>query len=86
MVTRAGHLDKVEVLVEARPELSERLTAAESEATGRALEHAIKTYVGISTQVRVLAAGGVERTSTGKARRVIDKRPKGEPVQAQGAS
>jgi phenylacetate-CoA ligase len=46
------------------------------EACAKELQHAIKTYVGVSTKVRVLAAGSVERTSTGKARRVFDKRPK----------
>lgn len=40
------------------------------------LERQIKAYVGISTQVRVLASGSIERTQTGKAKRVIDKRPK----------
>ena len=77
VVTREGHLDKLDVLVEARAEVSDQLTATESENMGRTLEHAIKAHVGVSTQVRVLAAGGVERTSTGKARRVVDKRPKG---------
>jgi phenylacetate-CoA ligase len=76
VVTRDGHLDKVEVLVEARPEVSSQMTTTEAEALGRQLEHAIKTYVGVSTKVRVHASGGVERTSTGKAKRVIDKRPK----------
>jgi phenylacetate-CoA ligase len=36
------------------------------------LEHSIKSYIGISAKVRV---GAVER-SIGKAKRVIDKRPK----------
>jgi len=76
VVTRDGHLDKLDVIVEARPELSDRLTTSESESLGRQLELAIKTYVGVSTKVRVLGSGSVERTSTGKAKRVIDKRPK----------
>jgi phenylacetate-CoA ligase len=76
VVTRDGHLDKLDVLVEARPEISNQLTSTESDTIARQLEHAIKTYVGTSTKVRVLAAGSIERTSTGKAKRVIDKRPK----------
>jgi phenylacetate-CoA ligase len=36
------------------------------------LQHAIKSYVGISADVKI---GAVER-SIGKAKRVIDKRPK----------
>jgi phenylacetate-CoA ligase len=76
VVTRDGHLDKLDVLVEARPDISDRLSSTESEGMARALEHSVKTYVGVSTKVRVMAAGSVERTLTGKARRVIDKRPK----------
>jgi phenylacetate-CoA ligase len=76
VVTRDGHLDVLDVLAEARPEISGRFTATESEALARTLEHSIKTYVGVSTKVRVMAAGSIERSFTGKARRVIDKRPK----------
>ena len=75
VVARDGHLDKLEVLVEARPEVSAGLGASDAEAIARSLEHSIKTYIGVSTKVRVMPAGGVERTATGKARRVIDKRP-----------
>jgi len=40
------------------------------------LEHRIKTMVGVSTKVSMLPPDGIERTLTGKAKRVIDKRPK----------
>jgi len=76
VLTREGHLDQLDVLVETRIDLPTRLSALESEGVGRSLERAIKTYVGISTRVRVMAAGSIERTTTGKARRVFDKRPK----------
>ena len=76
VVTRDGHLDKLDVIVEARPEVSNQMTSTESDALSRQIEHAIKTYVGVSTKVRVLASGSIERTQTGKAKRVIDKRPK----------
>ena len=36
-----------------------------------------KTHIGVSARIQVSDAGHVERTLTGKARRVIDKRPKG---------
>jgi len=39
------------------------------------LAHAIKAYIGVGAQVTVMAPGEIER-SAGKARRVIDKRPK----------
>jgi len=39
------------------------------------LQHHIKSCVSISTQLRFVEIGGIER-SVGKARRVIDKRPR----------
>ena len=72
VISRDGHLDKLEVLAELRPDTP----AADSEALARELEYNIKTYVGVSTKVRLLAANGIERTLTGKARRVVDQRPK----------
>jgi phenylacetate-CoA ligase len=72
VVSRDGHLDKLDVLAELRPETP----VGETEALARELEHHVKTYVGVTTKVRLLAANGIERTLTGKARRVIDQRPK----------
>ena len=72
IVTRDGHLDKLEVLAELRADTA----AGEAEALGRELEQRIKTNVGVSTRVRVVPANGIERTLTGKARRVVDQRPK----------
>ncbi len=71
-VSRAGHLDTVVVLVELRA------ASARSDAgdVARELEQRIKTNVGVSTKVTLLGPGGIERTLTGKAKRVIDKRPK----------
>jgi phenylacetate-CoA ligase len=83
VVTRDGHLDKLEVLVEARAEVA--LSTSEAERLGPQLEQAIKTYVGVSTKVRLLAPGSVERTATGKAKRVIDRRPKVVHELPQGA-
>ena len=40
----------------------------------RWVQHRIKTLVGITTTVKVLSPNSIERTLTGKARRVIDKR------------
>jgi phenylacetate-CoA ligase len=45
-----------------------------NELAGRA-EHLIKAYVGVTTKVRVVAPGTIER-SQGKAKRVNDLRPK----------
>ena len=76
VVTREGHLDKLEVIVEARQGGLVGLSDHDLDVRAKALEHAIKTYVGVSTRVRILAPGSIERSGTGKARRVIDKRPK----------
>jgi phenylacetate-CoA ligase len=85
VVTRDGHLDKLDVIVEARTDVSAHLSSSESDAVARELAHHIKAFVGVSTKVRVLAAGSVERSSTGKAKRVIDKRPKLTHEQPVGA-
>jgi phenylacetate-CoA ligase len=70
VVTREGHMDELEVRVELRPETGdEGAPAAE-------LRHHIKSFIGVSTRVSVLAPSGIER-SVGKARRVVDQRPKG---------
>ena len=66
-------MDAMTVLVEAAPEAADE--AAKSAAAG-ALEQRIKEIVGLSTQVVVGDPNAVER-SQGKARRVVDKRPKG---------
>lgn len=71
-VSRDGPMDAVKILVEAR----EDAAGAEARAAaGQALQHAIKVNVGISTRVIVQEPGTVAR-SEGKARRVIDLRPK----------
>ncbi|MBI4743143.1 MAG: phenylacetate--CoA ligase [Betaproteobacteria bacterium] len=73
-VWRDGHLDAVAVNVELKPE-HRFATAVEKEFVAHDLQHHIKSYIGISTQVRFVEIGGIER-SAGKARRVIDKRPR----------
>ena len=70
-LTRSGALDDLLVRVEARMVL-------EGEAAGRSAEELarrLKGMCGLSAMVEVAAPGAVER-SMGKARRVIDKRPK----------
>jgi phenylacetate-CoA ligase len=60
-LTKQGPLDHLTVLVEGE--------GAEP------LRHSIKSYVGISADVKAVPAGSIER-SIGKAKRVIDKRPR----------
>ncbi|WP_292039581.1 phenylacetate--CoA ligase PaaK [Massilia sp. UBA6681] len=73
VVARDGHLDTLEVLGELR---DASLAAGDVDALCRELQHCIKTHVGVSTRVCLMPPGGIERTLTGKARRVVDKRPK----------
>ena len=71
VLTRLGRMDEMEVKVEARAGASESAVGA-----GRELAHRIKQMVGISARVSVLPPEGIER-SQGKARRIVDLRPKG---------
>jgi phenylacetate-CoA ligase len=73
VVTRDGHLDALEVHCELR---EGEVPPSAVDAIGRDLQHRIKTYIGVSTNVKLLPAQGIERSLTGKARRVVDKRPK----------
>ena len=73
-VERDGHLDTVTVNVEMKPEFA-TATNAEKEFAAHELAHHIKSYIGISTHIEVKAVGTIER-SVGKAKRVIDRRPR----------
>ncbi len=75
-LTREGHLDSVEVLCELQREFSNLLSPLELQAISAELQHRIKTIAGISTAVSVLPHESIARTLTGKARRVVDERPK----------
>jgi phenylacetate-CoA ligase len=74
-VRREGPLDALDVLVETRAELAGRLTAEVREALALRAEHLIKGFAGVTATVRVVEPGTIER-SQGKAKRVIDRRPK----------
>ncbi len=63
-LSKDGPLDHLTVLVE-----------SSDEAAAKSLRHDIKAYAGVSADVKIVAAGSVER-SIGKAKRVIDRRPK----------
>ena len=74
-VHREGPLDALDVLVETRAELAGCLTAEVREALAQRAEHLIKGFAGVSATVRVVEPGTIER-SQGKAKRVVDRRPK----------
>jgi phenylacetate-CoA ligase len=72
---RPARLDELDVVVETRKSWGGKLTTAEQAELERKAEHSIKAYVGVTTRVRVVEPGTIER-SQGKAKRVIDLRPK----------
>ena len=75
VITRDALLDEVEVLTELQ-NAAASLPVTSVAAIKTALETRIKNLVGISANVSVLPPGAIERTQTGKSRRVIDKRAK----------
>jgi len=72
---RPDRLDELDVLVETRAPAG-ALPADDLAGLARNAEHLIKSYVGVTTRVRVVEPGTIER-SQGKAKRVRDLRPKG---------
>ena len=73
---RPGSLDELDVVVETRAALGGKLSSSEMAQVERRAEHLIKVFVGVTTKVRVVEPGTLER-SQGKAKRIIDLRPKG---------
>jgi len=71
-LSRDGRLDIMTINVEARPETADQ---AGRNAEAKELAHHIKSVVGVSTRIVVTDPGAVER-SIGKAKRIVDNRPK----------
>jgi len=72
VVTRENLLDEVRVRCEIRPDQLH----ANRDAIAHELQHRIKSLIGVSTTVDVGLPDSIERTLVGKARRVVDLRPK----------
>ncbi len=70
-ITRPKSLDEMAVLVERSPVVG----AADGDAAGARLAHMVKSMIGVTAEVRIVPPGTIER-SLGKAKRVVDKRPK----------
>ncbi len=70
-VSRPHRLDALDIIVETRM----TLTQEENAALAKRAAHLIKAHVGVTAGVRVVVPGTIER-SQGKAKRVIDKRPR----------
>ncbi len=71
-LTRAGRMDNMTVHVECTLEATDEVARG---ASARELTHHIKSVVGVTTKITVHPPGGVAR-SEGKAKRVVDNRPK----------
>ncbi|MFE5874302.1 phenylacetate--CoA ligase PaaK [Rhodococcus sp. NPDC056506] len=72
VLDRPGRMDTLTVRVEARPDAA----VSDHAAASSALQKLVKNKIGVTVEVNVLEPGGLER-SIGKARRLIDQRPKG---------
>lgn len=72
VLTREARLDAMTVTVEIRPDAD---APEVREAAGGRLAHLIKDTIGVTASIAVLDPEAIER-SLGKAKRVIDRRPK----------
>ena len=73
VVTREGPLDQVAVRCELQ-QMAVGIGEGDRADVAKWVEHRIKSLIGISTKVSIEAPDSIERTLTGKARRVLDKR------------
>ncbi|MBK6869190.1 MAG: phenylacetate--CoA ligase [Burkholderiales bacterium] len=73
VLTREGPMDNLKVAIETAPGVDPSSAAAS--AAAKQLQRDIKVHVGSSVVIELKAEGGIER-SVGKARRVVDLRPK----------
>ena len=71
-VTRPHTLDELSLSVELRPAFAD-IDDSGQQTIAKELRHHIKSYIGVSVAVRIVASGQLER-SIGKAKRVIDRR------------
>jgi phenylacetate-CoA ligase len=72
IVEKRGHLDALTVRVEQGADMDRAEDARAS--IGNALQHQIKSLIGVNALVEVTPPFAIERVVVGKARRVLDKR------------
>ncbi len=72
-LTRDGRMDEMTVHAEIREEVYGEVDV---DATGKRILKRIKDTIGITTRIALHEPGGIERTATGKAKRILDRRPK----------
>ncbi|MBX9596479.1 MAG: phenylacetate--CoA ligase [Roseomonas sp.] len=71
VLTREGPLDAMTIAVEAEP----GTTPDERDRAAKTLAHYVKAIIGVTAAIDVRDAGAIER-SLGKAKRVLDRRPR----------
>ncbi len=69
ILSKQGNLDQISINVEVKPAVENSIYGS----TAKLLQHKIKSMVGISSKINIVAQGQVPR-SAGKAQRVIDNR------------
>jgi phenylacetate-CoA ligase len=70
-ITRPANMDELAVRVE--QSMTVQGSPSDYDAAAKRLAAAVKNYIGVSIDVKVVAVGAVER-SAGKAKRVVDLR------------
>ena len=75
-VDKSGHMDTLTVKVEVNAEANVGRHPEQKEALAKELTHHIKALIGVSCKVIVGEPFSIERVTVGKAKRVIDRRPK----------
>lgn len=75
-IDKQGHMDTLTVRVELNPEANVGRHPEQKTALADELTRQIKTMVGVSAKVIVGEPFSIERVTVGKAKRVVDRRPK----------
>ncbi|AWI76543.1 phenylacetate--CoA ligase [Parazoarcus communis] len=75
-VDKNGHMDTLTVKVEVNAEANVGRHPEQKEALAKELTHHIKALIGVSCKVVVGEPFSIERVTVGKAKRVVDRRPK----------
>ncbi len=75
-VDKQGHLDTLTVKVEINAEADVGRHPEQKQALGKELQHHIKSLIGVSASVIVGEPFSIERVTIGKAKRVLDRRPR----------
>jgi len=76
IVSRSHNLDEVDVYVELKPEHASEIGEGQRGDIAHDVAHHIKSFIGVTARIHVVDPDTIARVVVGKAKRVIDKRPK----------